>query len=77
MDDDEDMPQSRTMGPLTLSYDRTAEVLDVSRSTLKRLVRTGAIPVVEVGGVPRVRAADLENYVARLDRRDAVEGNGQ
>ena len=57
------------MGPLTLSYDRAADRLGVSRSTVQRLVRSGAIPVVNVGGAPRLRVADLEDYVAHLAGR--------
>ena len=62
--------------PLTLSYDRAADALDVSKTTFKRLVRAGRLPVVEVEGVPRVRVADLEEYVAHLEPRPAADDNG-
>ena len=65
----EALAQSPGMGPLTLSYDRAADRLGVSRSTVQRLVRSGALPVVDVGGAPRLRVADLEEYVAHLAER--------
>jgi excisionase family DNA binding protein len=52
--------------PLLLRPNRAAEVLDISQSTLKRLVREGRLPVVRVNGCTRVRLSDLEAFVDRL-----------
>lgn len=60
------VPHTATVPPLLLTYDHAAEVLATSRSTLKRMVRSGVLPVVKVAGSPRVRKADLDAYVARL-----------
>ena len=54
---------------LLLSYEGAADELAVSESTVKRLVRNGDLPTVSVGGVPRVRRSDLEQFVANLERR--------
>ena len=53
--------------PLLLRQQRAAEVLDVSESALRRLIRSGQLPVVKVNGSTRVRVADLQSYVAALD----------
>jgi len=49
-----------------------AEVLGFSRSRLYRLLATGAIESVQVGGVRRVPADALVAYVDRL--RDVADG---
>jgi len=61
-DEAEDAPVT----PLLLRLERTAEALDVSPSTLKRLIRDGQLPAVKVQGATRVRVADLQSYVEHL-----------
>lgn len=61
-----DLPHTSAVTPLLLSFDHAADVLEVSHSTVKRLVRTGQLPAVKVGGSPRIRKADLDAYVAGL-----------
>lgn len=51
---------------LAMSYRRAAARLDVSDSTLRRLIAAGEIAVVRVGGATRIRSVDLESYVAGL-----------
>jgi excisionase family DNA binding protein len=54
------------VAPLLLRLKRTAEALDVSETTVKRLIRAGELPAVKVGNARCVRVADLQNYVENL-----------
>ena len=55
------------MYPRAVDYAEAGRLLGVSLSSVKRLVRDGALPVVHIGGrVPRVRVADLDAYLANL-----------
>ncbi len=58
---------------LTLQFADVARSLRVSPSTVKRMVRAGELPVVEVGGMPRVRMRDLWAYVDGLPVRETRE----
>ncbi|MDP9388179.1 MAG: helix-turn-helix domain-containing protein [Actinomycetota bacterium] len=51
---------------LLLSLEDAADVLNVSPSTVKRLVRAGELPAVKVARTTRVRRSDLDAYVAAL-----------
>jgi excisionase family DNA binding protein len=56
--------------------DEAAEVLGVSTRTLKRRIAAGELPVFVDGRVRRVRAVDLERYVAervRVRRRSVPQ----
>lgn len=57
---------------LCMKFSRVADLLAVSERTVDRLVASGALPVVEVGGAPRVRIADLDAYVQGLPVRGAA-----
>jgi excisionase family DNA binding protein len=58
--------------PLLRLPDVAAE-LAVSLSTVKRLVRSGELPVVRVGVSVRVRRDDLRRFVAaRIERRSTA-----
>lgn len=52
--------------PLLRDKRSAAHVLGVSLSTLERLIRSGALPAVKVGGATRIRQTDLDAYVASL-----------
>ncbi len=47
-------------------------LLKVSRSTFWKLRNEHNLPVVRVGGLPRIRPSDLERWIQRH-----VEGNGE
>lgn len=55
--------------PLLLKYDEAAGMLAISKSKLYRMVISGEIPAVRVGGNIRIRMSDLEELVARLPRK--------
>ncbi|MGI9120540.1 MAG: helix-turn-helix domain-containing protein [Acidimicrobiales bacterium] len=52
--------------PLAVSYETAGRLLGVSARQVRRLVASGALPVVHVGGAgsPRIRVEDLEAYLA-------------
>lgn len=52
--------------PLLLRQRQVAEALEVSESTVKRLVADGRLPVVRVNGATRIRVADLAALVEGL-----------
>lgn len=54
--------------PLLLRVSETAELLSVSRSTAYRLIRTGELPSLKVGGVTRVPFDQLCYWVAENTR---------
>ena len=58
---------------MLLRQQRAAEVLDVSESAVRRLVKKGALRTVKVNGATRVRVADLKAYVEALAVADASD----
>jgi excisionase family DNA binding protein len=54
---------------LLMTYATARHRLAISDSSLRRLVRSGDIPTVNIGGSIRITEADLQAYVATLDRR--------
>ena len=52
---------------LLVTKSEAAEQLCVSLRTLERLISGGRLPLVHVEGAARVRVADLEAYVQRLE----------
>ena len=57
------------VAPLLLRLERTAEALDCSPTTVKRLIKAGELPAVKVHGATRIRVADLQAYVEQLAGR--------
>jgi excisionase family DNA binding protein len=58
--------KSGTLPTLLLTTDEAAEQLRVGRDRVFELMRTGQLKSVKIGGSRRIRAADLEEYVASL-----------
>jgi excisionase family DNA binding protein len=61
---------------VAMTYAEAARRLSVSGRTVERLVRSGALPTVGIGGCPRIRVGDLVGYVERrplrpVDRLDS------
>lgn len=48
---------------LLLTYEEVAERMHVSLATIKRLVRSGRLPVVHVGRASRISPADLDTFI--------------
>ncbi len=54
---------------LCVTYEQAGQRLSVSKRSVERLIRSGALPSVEIGGTPRIRVADLIAYVERRPLR--------
>ena len=54
----------RPPSPL-LTIGEAADHLNVSRSTVNRLIANGELPVVRITSAPRVRRVDIDDYIAR------------
>jgi excisionase family DNA binding protein len=50
-------------GPALLTAPQVATSLQVSLRTVRRLIRSGSLPVVRIGRILRVRGADLEAFL--------------
>ena len=62
--------RSATPRRLLVTKSEAAGQLCVSLRTLERLISAGRLPLVHVEGAARVRVADLEAYVRRLEADD-------
>jgi excisionase family DNA binding protein len=51
--------------PQMLSLKHTAEALDVSTKTVRRLLERGDLTAIRVGGRLRIDAADIRGYLER------------
>jgi excisionase family DNA binding protein len=53
------------MTPLAVDYEDAARMVGVSSRQVRRLVASGALPVVRIGGAgsPRIRVEDLRRYL--------------
>ena len=60
-------PEGREVAVLTL--DQVADLLQVSRRTVNRLVREGRLRPARIGRSPRVTPQELAAYVSSLDRQ--------
>lgn len=47
-----------------MQYAEVAARLAVGKRTVERLVASGELPTVDIGGAPRVRESDLDAYLA-------------
>lgn len=58
--------------PLLIKYETAAQLLEISESTVKRLIKSGELHPVAIGGASRLRRAEIETYVQNLSNK---EGN--
>ena len=52
--------------PLLMTLDQAAAALSLSRSTVQRLINSGLLSSVKVGGSRRIPASAVSEYVADL-----------
>ena len=52
--------------PLLLRIDDAAQRPSISRATMYRLIQRGEVPVVRIGSAVRVRAFELDLWVAGI-----------
>lgn len=46
-----------------VSVDEAAQALDIHRDTMLRIVRSGELPAIRVGGRWRIKEQDLIDYI--------------
>ena len=63
-DDATPLPELGDVGPL-LTRHQVAELLNVSATSIWRLVGSGELPAYKVGGQIRIATADAEHYLKR------------
>lgn len=65
VDDGPGVGEGGPVTPLAVDYEDAARMVGVSSRQVRRLVSSGAIPVVHVGGAgsPRIRVEDLRRYL--------------
>ena len=56
-----------------LTLKQVAVVLRMSERSVRRIIQAGDLPAIRIGGSPRIRSADLSNY---LDRAPAYYPGG-
>ncbi len=69
-------PKPITEEPLVLNIKQAAKALGVSETKHRELERTGEVPVIRIGGLPKVSSAWLRQYIdgktaARVAQGDA------
>jgi excisionase family DNA binding protein len=69
----DDSADAGSMQQLALTYRDSADRLGVSESTVKRLVRDGQLPAVDILGARRIRSKDLDAYLEELGSEQADE----
>ena len=57
-----------------LTPSEAQQLLRISKSTLYRLVRSGELPAVRVGGVYRIPMSELEKYLTNTNYADNRSG---
>ena len=62
--------------PIVLTVPQVASALEVSRSTIYRIIAEGMLESVQVRGMTRIRPAAIERYLDALERsnRETVAG---
>jgi excisionase family DNA binding protein len=64
--------ETRDLPPLLLRPEQAARVLNLSRSKVFDLIRSGELRSVKSGGSRRISAMALRDYVERLERGEAA-----
>lgn len=64
--------EERTNRPIMVSIPRAARLIDLSESTVERMVADGHLPVVRVGSRVLIRRADLEAWAEGLPVREVA-----
>ena len=60
------------VGPVLLRPEQAAEALNVGRTAVFALIRSGRLRSVKVGGLRRIPATALAEFVRRLEEEQAL-----
>ncbi len=67
-------PKPITEEPLVLNIKQAAKSLGVSETKLREMERTGEVPVIRIGGLPKVSTAWIRQYVNDLTAAQVATG---
>jgi excisionase family DNA binding protein len=68
----------KTDGPITprlLTVAEAAQMLNVSRAQMFRILKAKQLPVLKIGRLSRIRPEAVEEYIARLDELSRSAGS--
>ncbi len=68
-------PKPITAEPQVLTIKAAAKALGISETKLRELERTGEVPVIRIGGMPKVSSAWLRQYVDDQTAAAAAKGD--
>lgn len=54
----------RRIAPLAVSFEEAADLMSISRSTVRRLVDEGHLPVAKIYRTRKIRVVDIEAFLA-------------
>ncbi|MEV0972724.1 helix-turn-helix domain-containing protein [Microtetraspora glauca] len=60
------------LSPLLVRPERAAELLGIGRTKVYELIRSGALRSVRIGGLRRVSATALAEFVVHLEEEEAA-----
>lgn len=66
-----DNMNSSSLARLSYTVDEAAAAIGIGRTTLYRLIGSGALPVVKIGKRTLIRAADLNRLLAGEEKQAA------
>ena len=61
----EELPESQVAAERFLTIQQVCDQLNVSRTTVWRLMHEHGLRVVRIGGIRRIRQSDLEDWLER------------
>ncbi len=67
-------PPSIMNEPLVVNIKQAAKALGVSQTKIREMERTGEVPVIRIGGLPKVSSAWLRQYVDDQTAAAAAKG---
>ncbi len=70
-------PKPITEEPLVVNIKQAAKALGVSETKLREMERTGEVPVIRIGNVPKVSSAWLRQYVEDLTTAQVATGEAK
>ncbi len=70
-------PKPITAEPQVLTMRAAAKALGISESKLRELERTGEVPVIRIGGLPKVSTKWIREYIDGKTAAAAAQGDAK
>jgi len=65
------MTRNRGMQERVFTVDEVAHQLRVDARTVRKWIRSGDLPAIDVGGSYRIRESSLQDFIKRREKRDS------